>query len=484
MRIPAWLFVIGILLVFVVTGLLSVAAFAIAQQFAIASGQVFGEPLSFSIGSVPTSTPQPTVSLPTPTPAPTIPGATVVPALPTATLDPAEQFRYTDPFRVNILLLGIDQRSALNEPGPFRTDTMMVVSLDPVRKTAGILSIPRDLWVSIPGSPRPDRINNANVIGDVNGYPGGGPALAAETVRQVLGIPIDKYVLINFEVFTTVVAAIAPDGVEVCLNEAIDDEYYPDASYGFIRVQFPAGCQILDAERLLQYARTRHGNTDFDRAARQQQVMQSLRDKVLNVGGLTQFIGQAPALYSQLSTSVKTNMSLDEMLRLASLVLEIPRENIRTGVIDYLYAEQATTNSGDQVLVLRSNAVGLLLNQVLYPDTTTTGIADLRARAETENASIIVLNNTTTSGLASQTRDWLRGKGLNNLDVGDTQDKTGGNTVIRVYGNAVSTAKYLAELMGLPADRIESTPDPAGNPTGADIAIVIGPDVQGIIAGQ
>ncbi len=110
-------------------------------------------------------------------------------------------------------------------------------------------------------------------------------------MTETLGIPIDKYVLINFDVFTTVVNLIAPNGVEVCPTQEIDDPNYPDAGYGFIHVHFNAGCQRLDAEHLLQYARTRHTqNSDFDRAMRQQEVIKAVRDEVAQRGRDRQFL--------------------------------------------------------------------------------------------------------------------------------------------------------------------------------------------------
>src|SRR5690606_10616311 len=142
----------------------------------------------------PTPTNTPTPLPPTATPRP---GDTPAPtsAAPTATPDPLAEYTWDDPRQINILLLGIDQRRG--ETGSFNTDTMIVLSINPVRKTVGMLSIPRDLWVQIPGY-QPNRINTANRLGDAGGYPGGGAALAARTVTENLGIQVDKYVLINF----------------------------------------------------------------------------------------------------------------------------------------------------------------------------------------------------------------------------------------------------------------------------------------------
>ncbi|MBI1277390.1 MAG: hypothetical protein GC179_04615 [Anaerolineaceae bacterium] len=484
MRIPAWLFIIGVVLLMGLTAILSLVAFSVARQVAIDVGNNTG-PSSFgvNVADLPTPTRVPVQSLSTPIA--TISGAgvgteatavsTAVAPVATATLDLAPE--WTDTKRINILLLGIDQRSALNDPGPFRTDTMMIVSIDPVRKTAGILSIPRDLWVSIPGF-KQERINNANFLGDANGYPGGGPALAAETVHQVFGIPIDKYLLINFDVFTKVVSTLAPDGVQVCPNEAIHDTSYPDSGNGFITVDFPAGCQILDAEKLLQYARTRHGATDFDRAGRQQEVMRAVRDKVLSVGGISQFVVQAPKLYSDLTGGFKTNLSLDEILGLGSLVMQIPKENFHFGVMNYLYVDQAKTTTGDDVLILKTSAVRPLLQQVFNPEVSTS-LSDLRSRAEAEKASIVVLNNTDQAGLAGKVRDWLTGKQVSVTEVGNTPAATNTNTIIRVYTGKVWTGKYLAALLGLSEDRIQ----PGGDGlTSKDVSIVVGPDIVPILS--
>jgi LCP family protein required for cell wall assembly len=410
MRIPGWLFVIGIILFVGLTGLLSVLAFSVARQIAIDSANIIGQPLSIEqlVAAQPTATSIPATATPAPT---TAPGETAAPtAQATATLDPAAQYVWTDPRRINILLLGIDQRTALNETGPFRTDTMMLVSVNPVAKTAGVLSIPRDLWVNIPGY-QPGRINTANALGDANGYPGGGPALAAETVRQTLGMPVDKYILINFDVFLSVVNTVSPDGTEICVREVIDDPHYPDAGFGTIHVHFDPGCQILDAEQLLQYARTRATQgSDFDRAARQQEVLRALRDKVLSVGGIAAFIGQAPALWEDLADSVKTNLTLDEILKLGSLLGEIPKDGIQFGVINNLYVDLASTSSGDQVLVPKLNAMRLLIEQVFNPPRSLS-LSELRSRAEAENASIVVFNNTDVAGVGGANPRLAGGQG-------------------------------------------------------------------------
>ncbi|MBI1257866.1 MAG: hypothetical protein GC204_10380 [Chloroflexi bacterium] len=481
MRIPGWLFLVGVAALVLATAICSVVSFTFARKTAVDLGNSGVQVASFSdfLQAQPTATPSPTPLPPTAT---TRPGDTPVPTIapPTATLDPAAQYVITDPRRINILLMGIDQRKG--ETGEFNTDTLIVFSVDPVRKTVGMLSIPRDLWVDIPGF-QPSRINTAERLGETSGYPGGGPALAAATIAQNIGIKIDKYLLINFDVFTTIINAVAPNGVQVCPTQEIDDPNYPDAGYGFIHVHFDPGCQTLDAEHLLQYARTRHTqNSDFDRAQRQQEVIKSVRETVLNAGGIANIIAQAPQLYEQLNGSYKTNLSLTEILSLASLAAQIPKENIHSGQIGPAQTSPATAMLGgisSDVLILNHAAIRDLLGQVFDPPDNLS-LAELRQRAEAENASIVVFNNTTISGLAGQTRDWLASRQVKIADLGNIPDANNAATTIRNYKNKPWTARYLAQLLGLGEDRIQTGAD---NLTQSDVMVVVGPDVQPLLSG-
>lgn len=482
MRLPGWAFLVGIFALVAATALCGVGAYTIARQTAVDLGESGIEVASFAdfLQAQPTATP-------TPSPAPTNtlpPGITPSPTIPvpTATLDPLAQYEWQDPRRVNVLLLGIDQRSG--EVGPFHTDTMLVASIDPVRMTAGLLSIPRDLYVDIPGF-RQDRINQANFFGDLNNYPGGGPALAMLTVTQNLGMKVDKYVLINFDVFERVVDLVAPNGAEVCPQEVIDDPAYPDGGYGIIHIHFEAGCQRLQAVQLLQYARTRHTpNSDFDRALRQQEVLQSLREEVISAGGIVNFIGAAPQLWTELSESYKTNLTLEEIISLGALALEIPRENIRMGQIGIQHTRPATSADNEQVLVPVHTAMRALFQEVFGTQTggaaTITDLGELRTRAEAENAQIVVFNNTQIPGLAGQTREYLASRQVVVADIGNMDVITDQATYIRDYTGKPYTARYLAELLNIPETSIQPGIDGL---TTADVMVVVGSDVQTLLSG-
>ena len=386
---------------------------------------------------------------------------TQVPATLTPTLEPGRGLpRITDPRQIRILLLGIDQRSAAGESGPFRTDTMILMNIDPVRKTVGVLSLPRDLWVSIPDF-EPGRINTANFIGDVNAYPGGGgAALAMETVSANFGIRVDKYLLINFSVFTAIVDALAPNGVPLTVTEFIDDPDYPDDRYGTVHVRFQPGEQRMDAETLLQYARTRATEGgDFDRARRQQEVLDAARAEVLSAGGILNFVSQAPRLWEELSNNYRTNLSYNEIIDLGFLMSDIERENIRYEVVDNLYVSTGTSPQGEMLLYPDYASISDLIQRVFFPQIQLPP-AEIKARADAENAAIYVFNGTEITGLASTTREWLIGQGITVTGIGNDTTNDRKLTEIRDYGGGHTwTARYIAHLMGLPPDRIRRSGD-------------------------
>jgi LCP family protein required for cell wall assembly len=253
--------------------------------------------------------------------------------------------------RVNVLLLGIDQRAGERERA-YRTDTMIVFTLDPLTLEAGVLSIPRDLWVPVPGNfdQVNYRINQANFLGDAFDYPGGGIALARKTVENFLGIPIHFVARINFTAFEYLIDRIG--GIVIDVPEPIYDPAYPTEDYGVEVFALPAGLQTMDGMTALKYARTRHSqNGDFDRARRQQQVIMAVREKLKDPRVLASLIAHAPEILSELGNSIKTDMTLDQMQQLAVLAQKVEREKIKFEVLDQRYTEFATTPDNSQVLI-------------------------------------------------------------------------------------------------------------------------------------
>lgn len=375
--------------------------------------------------------------------------------------------------RVNILLLGIDLRCG--EEGPTHTDSMMVVTIDPVGKSIAALSLPRDMWVEIPGF-GVNRINQAYFQGEAYDYPGGGAALAVETVEATLGIPVQYYAAINFDGFVEIIDIIG--GITVEVSEEIDDPTYPDSCYGYDPFHINPGAHELDGMQALKYARTRAtANGDIDRAARQQQVLTAARDKVLRVNMAPRLLAQAPQLWRSLQENTKTNMTLEEAVQLGLLVQDIPSENVETTVIDYTYVYNETTPDGQMVLVPNRDRIRALRDQIFAPPAIPTPVIEnLPQLARQENARVVIHNGTPTFGLASGTRDYLLPYGINVVDIGNADDATLTSTQIVDYGSHLNTTRYLAELLGVPPLNITySTRAPAGD---YDVLVILGSDWQ------
>lgn len=249
--------------------------------------------------------------------------------------------------RINLLVMGIDQRG--NRQGHWRTDTMIIVTIDPEAQTVGMISIPRDLWVPIWGYNIDNRINTAHYFGSYYGYPGGGPALARDTVAYNLGIPIHHYVRINFTAFERLIDEIG--GIDIYNERTINDRSYPDENYGYDPFYLPAGQHHLDGETALKYARSRHGTGDFDRAERQQQVILAARDQVVSLDQLPRLISNGPQILNAMGESVHTDLTFDQAVQLARILNDIPRENYQGAVIDHNYTQSYTTDTGAQVLI-------------------------------------------------------------------------------------------------------------------------------------
>jgi LCP family protein required for cell wall assembly len=262
--------------------------------------------------------------------------------------------------RINILLLGVDQRP--DEEGPWRSDTIIIVTVDPRSMTAGALSIPRDLYVEVPGYDE-QRINMAHFLGDAYHYPGGGTGLAMKTIEYNFGIPMHYYIRVNFQGFRDIVDYLG--GVTINVDKEIWDHRYPDGQYGYTTIHIPAGRQLMDGRMTLQYARTRHSGTDFDRLRRQQEVLMAIRSKALRLD----LIPKIPMLASTLGYTVKTNLQLGEVITLAQIASQIDAEDIRFGVIDETMTVPIVLDNGADVLFPKRDRIRQAVEGIFYQDT-------------------------------------------------------------------------------------------------------------------
>ena len=235
--------------------------------------------------ATPTATPTPT-STPTPTP---------VPPTPTPAPPPAGD-------AVNVLLLGTDRRPG--ESDPSRTDAIIVVRIDPVRQRIAILSLPRDLMAPIPGYGYA-RVNAAYAYGSAD--------LARQTVSQLLGIPIDYYIVVDFEGFIKAIDALG--GVEVNVEKELYDPQFPTMDYGYTVARFLPGPQRMDGATALTYSRIRHPDSDFARLQRQQAVLAGVLAQLHSAGALDK-LDQLEAVTTALRDYVRTDMPEERILGL------------------------------------------------------------------------------------------------------------------------------------------------------------------------
>ena len=209
---------------------------------------------------------------------------------------------------VDILVLGVDARPG--EGYVTRTDTVMLLGVQPRRLRVNLLSIPRDLFINVPGYGS-QRINTVNMLGEIQAA-GYGPELLSAGIEASFGITPDRYARVNFDAFVQLVDAVG--GVTVDVPKRIVDYQYPTANYSTITVTFEPGKQHMDGETALIYARTRHADDDYGRAARQQQVLSALTRKLANP------LNWVPAGYV-ISQNVDTNIGILDMVGYAPPVL-------------------------------------------------------------------------------------------------------------------------------------------------------------------
>jgi LCP family protein required for cell wall assembly len=370
--------------------------------------------------------------------------------------------------RVTVLVLGIDQPCEHIEE-PYRSDTMILMTLDPLSNSAGMLSIPRDLWVPIPGFNN-GRINTAYRHGEVYDYPGGGPGLAVKTVEYNLGIHIHHYVTINYDAFIQAVDLIG--GIELDVPETINDPDYPDRCYGYDPFYLPAGRHSLDGETALKYARTRATfGADFDRAERQQAVIMAILDKALEQN--ITLLSQAPDLWEAYQENVTTDMTFREAIGLGLLLMEIPSENVYRAAVDYNYVRDYIAPDGAQVLIPIREKIRDLRDAFLSSSTIPTLEANPAAEMRTEAARILVLNGTWTPGLAGGTAEYLESLGFLIVGVDDADDKNQTTTQIIDYAGMSATVDYLAQILHVPVGSIYGGTEPDGD---YDIRLVLGTD--------
>lgn len=225
------------------------------------------------------------------------------------------------PAPLDVLVLGVDAREG--EGYATRTDSIMLVGLNPRGLQTSILSIPRDLFIEAPGYGA-QRINTINALGEIEAE-GRGPALLTDAIDFSFGVRPDRYMRLNFAGFVELIDAVG--GVDIDVQRAIYDPQYPTADGGVELVEFQVGWQHMDGQTALKYARTRHSDDDYFRAGRQQQVIDAFLGKLINPFTW-------PSASTALARNVDTNISVFDMALYAPVALFGRRDRL---VIDREY---------------------------------------------------------------------------------------------------------------------------------------------------
>lgn len=355
--------------------------------------------------------------------------------------------------RMTILLMGIDQRPDQKADGgdPGRTDSLMLLSVDFAQHTAAMASIPRDSYVVIPGFGS-DRVNAAYTYGEIQKR-GTGPALAMKTVSQLFGVQVDHYALVDIQSMQNIINLLG--GIWIDNPHELIDNQYPTPNYGIMRIDIKPGLQLMDGTTAVEYARTRHPDSDYGRQARQQQVLMAIRDRALQVN----VIPRLPSLLPELGKLVETNLSPGDILQLANWGRDLKTSSIVRMPPNPQLAPAYTGAGGAAYINLtpqyRAQVHLLMTDPALFG----------------EHASVQVLNSGAPNGSGGDVASYIERAGFDVANIANGEHVTA--TRIQAGTGAGRSAQALAALLHLPSSAI--VPSGASN---SDVRLELGPDIH------
>lgn len=370
--------------------------------------------------------------------------------------------------RVNVLLLG---KGGEGHDGGELTDSMIIASIDPFAKTAALLSIPRDLYVKVPNF-WGMKINAAYSTSKQRAFDEGESGQQAETagittlkdtIKEYIGIPIHYHVMVDFAAFETGVDAVG--GIDINIEESLYDTWAGEAP-----LNIKPGQQVFNGYTALRYARSRYTSPrgDFDRSERQRAILVALRQKVLSLGTFANPFAIS-SLLDVVGDNVKTNMSLDEMLQIYELTKDIDSSLVKS--LSFV----------DDPILLTTSYVG---NQsVVIPTAGINDYSEIRSFTrnqlrdgflERENASVMVLNGSGITGLATTRAKELESYGYNVIEIGDAPTADYKDTVLvdNTDGQKAYTQSYLQKRLKVTA--VNKPPKEGFEQFKADFVIIVG----------
>lgn len=386
-----------------------------------------------------------------------------------------------DSGRVNILLAG-NSADDPHHDGAALTDSIMILSIDTKDSTAFMLSIPRDLWVNIPGYGH-HKINEAYVDGQndkfsQSGYPAGGMGLLEKVIKNNLGITSNYDALINYNAFRQAVDAVG--GIDVTITSSdtrgLYDPNIARADGGPLRLT--NGVHHLDGRAALNLARARGDSyysygfpaSDFDRTNHQREMLLALKSKIFSTGVIANPV-KLSSLMDALGNNVSTDLQLSEVRRLSDLGKKIGNNNIKSISLNNADGKNLlanyTSNSGESALIPAAGVDDFsAIQQFLKKLTSNNPLTK-------ESASIVVLNGSDAYGLAAKNAKLLMAKSLNVIATGDAAGTAATTQIINNAGTAKPTT--LALLERTYGNNVTTTNPYRGLYT-ADYIIVLGQD--------
>jgi LCP family protein required for cell wall assembly len=377
--------------------------------------------------------------------------------------------------RINILLLG---NGGPGHEGPDLTDTILLASIDPVNHNTALLSIPRDLWVKIPGDGY-QKINAAYVYGKQQssakseiGKDKDGLELLDKTLEPILGVPIHYHAVVDFSAFKQTVNAIG--GVSFDVPETLYDPTIAWENHGNSYIALK-GQQTFNGDKALLYARSRETSSDFARGQRQRQLIVAIKDKTFSLGTFSNPV-KVSNLLSSLGDNVYTDFSLDDMTRLYKIMGKIPSTSINS--LDFVTAphDLVTTGNMNGLSIVQPKA-GLFDYDVIQSYVRNALKDSYIAK---ENAQIAVYNATNVVGLATKQSDYLKSYGYNVVTIGNTPTSTNPpktQIIDLTKGVDKYTKNYLEKRYGVTATTTLPPSFGITPPTGTSFVIIVGEDV-------
>lgn len=357
--------------------------------------------------------------------------------------------------RINILLLGIGGK---NHDGGNLTDTIILASLQPSTKKVSLISIPRDMTIPMENMGW-RKVNNVNAYAEMK-TPGSGGVATCQAISDILNIPIDYYVRVDFQGFINIVDKLG--GLTVTVDNHFDDYSYPvlgreDAqpySSRYEHLHFDAGTQEMDGATALKFARSRHAysseGSDFARAKRQQKILVAVKEKLLSANILFK-----PQLIidviGELQDHVSTNLQMWEIIKLWDEFKNVEQESIINKGLDNSASGLLTDTKGEDgayILVPRSGDFSEI--QYMVKNIFSAAPAEVKSKVSVENTTIDVRNGTWINGLASKISMDLEKYGFDVIHVGNCSRQDFQNSVIYdlTAGGKIESLSVLKEKTG------------------------------------